>query len=476
MVFRDIRQFIEALDEKGELVRVKQEVDWDLEVGAISRRAYETEAPAILFENIKDYSQDYRIHSGSLGTYRRLAIAMGLDPDTPIRLISEEYERRDQQRIKPITVDSGPCKENIITGDEIDLHRFPAPMIHEGDGGRYIATWHLVVSRDPDEGWTNWGMYRFMVHDSKYLAGFPQPLTHLATVLRNKYIPNGKPMPVAIVIGAEPLTTLAASATPRVKDEEVEYAGALRQQPVELIKCESNDLLVPVHAEIVIEGEILPDSTAPEGPFGEYSGYRGGGIQLRPLCQVTAITHRTSPILTMSNMGILDECSTAWALSQSLAVKRRLKSHGIPVIDVFMHPWTTTFMVVVGVESGGRQIAEQIGQILTARRAAISKIVVVDRDVDVFHPGQVAHALATKCHPGRGIVIIEYEGKANPITPCYSAEERKKLKGATAVFDCTWPSEWSIEYDIPTKSCFTDIYPQKLQEKVLRNWTNYGFK
>jgi len=178
----------------------------------------------------------------------------------------------------------------------------------------------------------------------------------------------------------------------------------------------------------------------------------------------------------MSNMGILDECATAWAASQSLAVKRRLKSHGIPVIDVFMHPQATAFMVIVSVESGGRKIAEQIGEVLTARRAAISKIVVVDRDVDVFNLGQVTHALATKCHPARGIIVIEYEGKANPVTPCYSAEERKKLKGATAVFDCTWPIDWSVEYDIPTKSCFTDIYPKELQDKVLKNWTNYGFK
>jgi len=476
MAFRDVRQFIEALDKVGELVRVKQEVDWDLEVGAISRRAYETEAPAILFEKIKDYPEGFRIHSGSLGTYRRLAIAMGLDPDTSIRSIYEEYERREQHPVKPVIVDNGPCKENIVKGEDMDLHHFPAPMVHDGDGGRYIATWHLVVSRDPDQGWTNWGMYRFMLHDNRFLVGFPQPLTHLAMVLRNKYIPAGKPMPVAIVIGAEPLTTLVASATPKIGVEEVDCAGAIRQEPVELVKCVTNDLLVPAHAEIVIEGEIQPDKTAPEGPFGEYSGYRGGGVQLRPLCQVTAITHRDSPILTMSNMGILDECATAWAASQSLAVKRRLKSHGIPVIDVFMHPQATAFMVIVSVESGGRKIAEQIGEVLTARRAAISKIVVVDRDVDVFNLGQVTHALATKCHPARGIIVIEYEGKANPVTPCYSDEERKKLKGATAVFDCTWPIEWSVEYDIPTKSCFTDIYPKELQDKVLKNWTNYGFK
>ncbi len=477
MAFKDVRQFIEALDRSGDLVRVKREVDWDLEAGAISRRAYEMQGPAILFEKIKDYPQGYRIFNGGIGSYRRLAVAMGLAPETPIKSIIAEYGRREQNPIKPVTVGGGPCKENIITGDDIDLYRFPAPMIHDGDGGRYIGSWHMVVSRDLESGWTNWGMYRHMIHNRRFLLGFPLPHSHLAMVLRKKYLPAGKPMPVALAIGAEPLTLLAASASARIEEDEADYAGAIRQEAVELVKCETSELLVPAHAEIIIEGEIEPDKSALEGPFGEYSGYRSGGVNLRPLVRVTAITHRNSPILTMCSVGIpVDENHSAWVVGQSLGIKRRLKRHGIPVVDVYMAPEMAGFTATVSVESGGRAVAQQIGEVLTARRAGLSKIFVVDRDVDIYNLGEVAHAFATKCHPRRGIIVIDTDGKANPASPFYSVEERKGLKGATVVFDCTWPLEWSKEKEVPFKSSFAEIYPEELQGKVVKNWRSYGFK
>lgn len=476
MAFKDVRQFITTLEKSGDLLRVKQEVDWDLEVGAISRRNYEMQGPALLFEKVKDYPEGYRIFNGGIGSYRRLAIALGLDPATPIKALFDEYEAREKHPLKPIVVNSAPGKEHIITGDKIDLYQFPAPMIHDGDGGRYIATWHVVVSRDPDTGWTNWGMYRFMIHNQRRLLGFPLPHSHLAMMLREKYLPAKKPMPIAIAIGTEPLTALAAATTLKIGEAEADYAGALRQEPVPLVKCETNDLLVPAYSEIIIEGEIEADKTAPEGPFGEYSGYRTGGVNLRPLLRVTAITHRHSPILTMVSVGVpVDENHSAWVVGQSLGVKRRLQAHGVPVINVFMTLEATGFMIIVSVASGGRKVAAQIGEILTARRAGISKILVVDRDVNVFHLGEVVHAFATKCHPERGILIINCDGKANPVTPCYSAEERKALKGATAVFDCTWPPDWS-PHEIPVKSSFASIYPREVQERVIGNWQKYGFK
>jgi 4-hydroxy-3-polyprenylbenzoate decarboxylase len=191
--------------------------------------------------------------------------------------------------------------------------------------------------------------------------------------------------------------------------------------------------------------------------------------------RVTAITHRNDPILTMVSVGVpMDENHSSWGVSQSLGIKRRLKEHGVPVIDVFMPPETTGHMIAVSVAAGGRKVAEQIGQVLTARRTGLSKIMVVDSDVNVFDLAEVAHAFATKCHPERGIIVINTDGKANPVTPCYSAEERKALKGATVVFDCTWPADWT-PYEIPVKSSFTSIYPQEMQDRVVKNWKKYGF-
>mgnify|MGYP001341520835 CR=1 FL=1 len=477
MAAKEFRQFIEALEKTGDVLRISQEVDWDLEVGAIGRRAYERGDPAILFEKIKDYPEGYRIFNGSLGTFRRVAISMGLPPDTSIRDIYKEYERRESQPVKPMVVPSGPCKENILQGDDVDLYRLPAPMIHEGDGGRYIGTWDVVVFQDPASEWANWGMYRFMVHNQRYMVGFPRRHSHLGMILHQKFVPEGKPMPIALVLGADPMCHQVATASYGIGVSEADYAGALRQAPVELVKCETSDLLVPAQSEIVIEGEILPDMTAQEGPFGEYPGYRTEGARMGVLCRVKAITFRNSPILSMISLGTPpDDNSIATPIASAIAVKRRLRKRDIPVTDVYSPPAAVLHIAVIGVKSGGRKVAESILDALTERRADWSKVIMVDEDVDVFDMDQVMHALATKCHPDRGIIHREVEaGKANPLTPHYTPEERRAYKGAMALFDCTWPPEWPKETRIPIKTSFDSIYPKELQDMVVKNWKEYGF-
>lgn len=478
MIAKDMRQFIETLDETGDLVRVKQEVHWDLEAGAISRHAYEIQGPAVLFEKVKDYPPGYRLFNGATGTWRRVAIAMGLAPETSIKEIYAEFEKRNEHPIKPKVVKNGPCREKVFMGDEVNLYSLPAPYLHEGDGGRYIGTWDLVVTQDPDTKWTNWGMYRFMIHNKHYVVGFPRFHSHLGMVLHQKYVSKRKPMPMALVLGADAISHMVATTPYGIGVDESDYAGGLAQRPMELIKCLTNDLKVPARAEIVIEGEILPDKTAIEGPFGEYPGYRTEGVRMGVLCKVKAITHRESPILTMISLGVPpDDSSIAASLTAAWAMKRRLLRHQLPITDVYVPPAGVTHIVVVGVKSGGIKVAEQVMDVLTSRRADISKVVVVDEDVDVFNFDEVIHALGTKCHPLRGIVIKEIEpGKANPLTPCYTAEERRAHKGAVALWDCTWPPEWSNQTDIPVKNSFKVMYPEKLKNKVLSNWKNYGFK
>ena len=473
MAFRDIRQFINALKQTGDLVAVKQEVDWDLEAGAINRRAYEMNGPAILFENIKDYTEGYRILAGPLGTFRRLAIAMGLAPDTSIKDLQAEYERRNKP-IKPIIVDSGPCKENILVGGEVDIYRFPAPMIHEGDGGRYIGTWGIAVFKDPDSDWMNWGVYRFMVHTRRFLVGWTREHSHLGMTLSEKCIPDNRSLPIAIVIGAEPLCHVAAATSYPPGVDEVDFAGGLRQESVALTKCETSDLLVPAYAEIVIEGEILPDKTAEEGPFGEYSGYRSPSQSMGMLCEIKAITFRNDPILTMISAGVPDDHSPVIAVTAATAIKQALIRRGIPVTEVHVPPHSGLHIAIVGVESGGRDMARKIFEALTRRRALMSKIIVVDKDVNVFNLDQVLHALGVKCHPVNGILAEALApGVGNTATPCFSLEERMARRGAIAVLDCTWPPEWSREI-IPVRSSFDDTYPEEVKRKVLANWHKYG--
>ena len=477
MGFKDLRQFIAALEKTGDVVKIQKEVDWDLELGAIGRRAYELSQPAQWFQKIKDYPAEYTVFNGSVGTWRRLAIALGLPPETPVRELYDVYEKREQKPIKPKMVKTGECKDNITTGDKIDLYKLPTPMLHDGDGGRYLGTWDVVVSKDPETNWSNWGMYRFMIHDKNTLTGYPAPFSHLAMMLMRRYIPNKKPMPIAIVIGCEPMCHMVATAGYGINVDEADYAGALGQAPVELVKCETSDLMVPAHSEIVIEGEILPDQTAPEGPFGEYPGYRSGQTGGGLLCRVNAITHRNSPIMTVIALGTPpDDSSIGASLTAGVAMKRRLLRHGIEVTGVYVPPEGVTHLIVVGVKKGGGDVARQIIEIFTARRAMTSKVIVVDEDVDPFNMGEVLHAFATKCHPGKGIYVTTYEGRANALTPCYSPEERRKLTGAGVAFDSTWPLEWDRDTEVPIKSSFTGTFSKETQQKVLKNWKSYGFK
>lgn len=478
MAFKDHRDFFKTLEREGELVRITQEVDWDLEVGAIGRRVYEMGGPCLLFEKIKDYPNGFRISNGTTGTWSRVALALGLSKDTPVREIYRVYEERLERKIPPrvIKKEEAPCKENIMIGDEVDLYKFPSPMIHEGDGGRYIGTWDIVVCKDPETGWTNWGMYRFMVHTKDWLTGWPQTTSHLAMIFNERYLPKNQPMPVAIVIGADPISHIMATAPLRPQESEVDYAGGVRGEPVEVVPCETIDLLVPAHAEIVIEGELMPDKIAPEGPFGEYPGYRSGTMCQGVAVKVKAVTYRNNPILTMISLGMPpDDSSIAASLTAAVAMKKGLLRRGVPVTDVYVPPEGVTHLVIVGVKKGGVEIARKVLDYFTARRVMTNKHIVVDEDVDVFNMTEVLHAFATKCHPGKGILYEWYEGRANSLTPFYSPEERKRLKGVSVVFDSTWPPEWPRDI-VPIKASFKTIYPPEVQEKVIKNWEKYGLK
>src|SRR3990170_3698448 len=290
MPFDDLRAFMKKLEEEGELVRVKEQVDWNEEAGAIVRRSSELGAPAVFFENVKDYPDRY-LAGGLMSAIRRVAIAMDLPASTPPSAIMAEYIRRTQEPIKPVVVETGPCKENILLGDKVDLWALPTPFIHAGDGGRYLCTWHAVIFKDPDSDWVNWGMYRAMIHEKDKLGILIQQNQHIFQIFR-KYEARNQPMEVAIAIGLEPMSTFAACTFFPPNVNEAEMVGAMRGKPIELVRCETVDLQVPATAEIVLEGKVLPGVRRDEGPFGEYTGYRASDRGARPVVEVSAITHR----------------------------------------------------------------------------------------------------------------------------------------------------------------------------------------
>ncbi len=473
MPFEDTRTFMAAIRASGDMREIEAEVDWDLEIGAISRRAAERDGPAIWFKNVKDYPGQ-SVFANPLATWRRIAVAFGLPPDTHIRDLYRVYAEREAHPIPPVEVEAGACQQNVVTGDRVDVADVPSPMLHDGDGGRYIGTWDLVASRDPETDWTNWGTYRFMVHDSQTLAGWPRPTSHLGKVLLERYVPRGQPLPVALVIGADPLSHFAAAATYMLGGDERALAGGLRGSPVRVCKATTSGLLVPADAETVIEGEILPDHIVMEGPYGEYPGYRTGEMAYGILMHVAAITCRDNPVHTVDCTGFKDDSATVTSLTGAIAIRRRLERYGISVADVYVPPEGAVHTAVVSVRRGGPEVTQKILEILTSRRAQLSKIFVMNDDVDVFNMDEVMHAFSTRCHPGRGVFVTRYAGRANALTPCYSADERHTLTGASVAFDCTWPPSWDAVTNIPVKATFQSIYPEEVRERVLSRWASLG--
>jgi 4-hydroxy-3-polyprenylbenzoate decarboxylase len=474
-VCRDQKSFVDQCQRTGDVVIVDKQVDWDLELGAISRRATELDGPAVVFTNIKDYAGQ-SIFVNPISTWRRAAITLGLAPHARIPEIYAEYIRKDANPIAPTLVKDAVCRDVIIKGDKVDVTDLVSPMIHEGDGGRYLGTWCIVVTKDPDSGWVNWGTYRFMIHNKQYLSGWPFAPSHAGRMLREKYLPFNKRMPIAIAIGADQASHLASTSATRKGRDEATLAGGLAGHSIEIAKCLDSDLTFPACSEVVLEGEILPDQIAMEGPYGEYPGYRSGEMGAGILMKVNTICQKKNPMLSMDCTGYKDCSSTVTALGGGIGVQRKLEQAGLPVTGVYIPSEGAVHLFIIGVQKGkgGRETTVKILDQLTDQRTYATKILVVEDDVDIFNLGEVLHAWATRCHSGRATFIKYVEGSAQQLTPCYDHEERERRAGAVAAFDVTWPPSWDPT-EIPIKATFQAMYPEEIKRKVLANWKAYGF-
>jgi 4-hydroxy-3-polyprenylbenzoate decarboxylase len=476
--YKDNREFMKALEASGDLVTVEQEVDWDMEMGAIVRRVCEKQGPSPYFKKIKEY-EGFEAFGAPLATYRKLAIALGLPPETPIPEICDVYLERTEKGTPhaPVEVprDRAPCKEVVITGDAVNLFDLPAPMVHAGDGGRYLSTWHMIVAKDPDSPELNWGMYRQMVFDEKTMVGPVLPFSDMGKWFHNKAVPRNQPMPFATVIGMDPLAGIAACAPAQIPEDQ--FCGMLMGEGVEVVQCENSDLMVPAHAEIIIEGEILPGVELEEAPFGEYTGYRTSPRSPRTVYRVHCITYRKTPVMPVSCMGTpTDEGQLLRSFSLGLEMDKLLRSQGIPITGVYMWPESTHHLVVIGTRHAYSGIANQISQLIFGSKLGpwFHMAVVVDEETDIYDKDKVIHALCTKCHPVNGIHVYE-NSAGTPLNPFATIEERMIGKGAKVVFDCLTPLDWK-KPDIPIMVSFDKVYPEEIKSKVLENWTSYGFK
>lgn len=415
--YRDLRDWLRQVESIGQLNRIGEEVDWEEELTAITYMvAKQKGSPALLFENVRGYPKEYRVLSNILGSsLDRIAMACGL----PTGLSTMEMIRRTrdlyQQPVAPEVIDAkdAPVNENIVRGDDVDLFRFPAPKMWPLDGGRYIGTADVVITRDPERGHLNLGTYRQMIQ-SKNQVGFYVSPGKDALLHREAAWKRGEPCEVAVAYGIDPaLFIVGAMGFPK-NVSEYDYAGALKGEPVRLVKGETTDLLIPADAEIVIEGLSRPEWIKEEGPFGEFQGYYGRPGGSTPFIEVQCVHFRNQPILTAALMADHPSCeqNLFFGIARSARIWDDLDTLGIPGIQgVYSVPAAAGGfgMIVVSIEQKHAGHAAQVASLAAQcpSGAYNSKwIVVVDEDVDPTDLEQVVWAMCTRCHPPTDIDIL----------------------------------------------------------------------
>jgi len=482
MAYKDLREFLAKLESEGELLRIKDEVNWEEEIGAVSKRLIDNEtkginAPAVLFENITGYP-GARFFTNTLSSYRRYALALGLPKNTPIKDIIETYRQRAKNSVKPKIVKSGPCKENIIKGDDVDLFKFATPKWHSKDGHRYIGTFHSCIMKDPESDWVNWGLFRMGIHDKNSTGIWVLPGNH-SWIIHERYRARKESMPMAVAIGQDPVHPLVSASPFAEGVSEVEKAGAFRQEPVELVKAETNDLLVPAHAEIILEGEVLPDELKMEGPFGEAAGYYAGDRFPKPVFHVKCITHRNNPIHTgsMESTPVTDD-SINWSTAATALLKNHLIDDlKIPgVKDLFFNPYAFGVgMCIVSAKRVMNGLPMVIASAIWSHKigllaASPAWVIVVEEDIDPTNINEVVWALTTRCDPERSVYIIKDRGGSLPLLPRNSWEDRvtKQKGGSSIVIDAGFPYEWRADpKNIPDVLNF-ESWPEKARAKALK--------
>ncbi|MDP2936726.1 MAG: UbiD family decarboxylase [Dehalococcoidia bacterium] len=462
MAYRDLRAFLHRLEAEGELARVKAGVALEYEVGAICRKTLDARGPALLFEKAGDSA--FPLATDLLASRRRMALALETEPSELIR----EWGVRTAQPIHPTIVSTGPCKENILKGDDVDLFRFPIPVWNALDGGPFI-TLAIHISKDPETGEYNAAVYRSHVHDRRTLGIAAAPYRHISQH-RAKALARGEPFPVAIVLGVDPSILISSVSPFPFGVDELAMAGALREEPLELVACETIPLYVPAHAEIVLECEMPPDVLHDEGPFGEFTGYYGIENR-RPVLQIKAITHRHGAIHQASYEGKPpQETNVLQAVSIEGEILKYVSLPGIKAINV-TEGGCGAFNAVVSIQKRFEGYGKMMGMAVlgTWGGRLMKNVTVVDEDIDPYNPTEVEWALATRVQPHRDVEIIK-EVTGIHLDPSLPLHERLTGHSRTSKMIIDATRHDAKEFEIVCS-------PEKgAVEKVEREWAKYGIR
>ena len=459
MQYRDLRDFVARLEAIGELRRVRVEVDPRLEMTEVCDRVLRAGGPALLFERPKGHTMP--VLANLFGTPRRVALGMGRDsveelrevgrllaflkePDPP-RGLRDAWEKlpafRQVLNMAPKVVGRAPCQEHVLEGEEVDLARLPVQTCWPGDAGPLI-TWPLVVTRGPTRPRQNVGIYRMQVIGRN--RAIMRWLAHRGGALDYRdwqAAHPGQPFPVAVALGADPATILAAVTPVPDSLSELAFAGLLRGARSEVVRCLSHDLQVPAGAEIVLEGHLHPGDEALEGPFADHTGYYNE-VERFPVFTIDRLTHRQDPLYHSTYTGRPPDEPSVLGVALNEVFVPILQKQFPEIVDFYLPPEGCSYrmaVVTMKKEYPGHAKRVMFGVWSFLRQFMYTKFVLVtDDDIDARSWTDVIWALTTRVDPARDTVLVE----RTPIDYLDFASPEAGL-GSKMGIDATrkWPGE-----------------------------------
>ena len=392
---QDLRSYLDLVESKDDLVRISAPVDPLHEVSAlVAKLARERRRrPVLLLENVKGsaFPVVTNLHAGR----RRMALAMNAEP----RELQRAFLKAMERPVAPVVVDTGPVKEVVQTGGDVDLLALPQIVHHAADAGPYITA-AISFARDPEDGTWNCAYNRLMIMGRDRTSIHITASKHLWEFYQ-KAEAKGEALPVAFAVGVHPAIGLGALAIGSIDEDERAIMGGILGEPLELVRCETSDLLVPAHAEMVLEGEILPGERTPEGPFSEFTGYSLGQRQ-REVVRYNAVTMRQGALFHDIAVAQVDHLLLS-TIPMEANLYRAVRAI-VPSVTAVRVP--APYSCYVSIE---QRVAGQAKNAILAVLGAdmyIKRVVVVDHDVNIFDDREVAWALGTRCQADRDITVI----------------------------------------------------------------------
>ncbi|WP_274650936.1 UbiD family decarboxylase [Paenibacillus humicola] len=438
---KDLRTYLRELSERtpDQLKVVDQEVNPRFGItGYAAKLAEQGQYPGLLFTNVEGADPDISCISNLLTDYDRIALYLDCD----VQDIPRVYGERLNNKVAPVVVEreSAPVKEVVLRGDEIDLGKLPIPVHNRLDGGPYLSAGVMVI-KDPETNITNAGIYRHHIF-GKNEMGVWFLGAHHGGLIFNKYKKAGKPAPIAIVLGHHPAFVMGAVSRLQGMGGEYEAAGALMGEPLELVKAEMSDLMVPARAELVLEGEILPDEMHPEGPFGEWPGhYLGGGSV--PLIRITCITRRKHAIF-QDIVASGREHLVVGAVPRMGSIYQAVKD-AVPSLKSVNVPHYCRMNCYLSLDKErDSDVKKAAFAALNTEQENLRAIVVVDSDINVFNGEEVAWAMGTRFDAVNDLTVIPKWNGPGGLLPTnweYLPDGTHKAKMSSAVIvDATKPA------------------------------------